>query len=147
ATTSCARERTRLMEEEAREEQKRHSLPPARTKADSLAEAAPSTPAAATKSPYRHLISSSSAKQLEPASPKSPAERSPKQPSAASPVASSDRAPASPSDKANTPKNRKELHEDLGRELAQLAEDLRNVFTSAGCFAGKHAGCKREFGV
>jgi len=64
------------------------------------------------QSPYRHLISSSStlsAKNLE-------LEAEP----------TGDRTVAS-SVKPATPKSRRELHEDLGRELEQLAKDLRNA--------------------
>jgi len=68
--------------------------------------------AAGGQSPYRHLISSSSiisARNLE-------LEAEP----------TSDRTVAS-SAKPATPKSRRELHEDLGRELEQLAKDLRNA--------------------
>ncbi|CAE7600888.1 unnamed protein product [Symbiodinium pilosum] len=64
------------------------------------------------RSPYRHLISSCStlsAKNLD----------LPTEPTG-------DRTAAS-SVKSTTPKSRRELHEDLGRELEQLAKDLRNA--------------------
>jgi len=65
------------------------------------------------KSPYRHLISSASGKRLEPPNGKSSGPEKPER-TLDSPVSA-------------TPKSRKEVQEDLGRELAQLAEDLRNA--------------------
>lgn len=67
----------------------------------------------AGQSPYRHLITpspSGSGNHLEPPNGK-PVERTGE--------------PISPA--SATPKSRKEVQEDLGRELAQLAEDLRNA--------------------
>lgn len=64
------------------------------------------------KSPYRHLISATPVLSEPPnGSPKGAAER-PR--TLDSPLSAS-------------PKSRKEVQEDLGRELAQLAEDLRNA--------------------
>eukprot|EP00913_Durusdinium_trenchii_P015029 g14095.t1 len=73
----------------------------------------------AGQSPYRHLITpspSGSGNHLEPPNGK-PVERT-------RPMAPED-GPISPA--SATPKSRKEVQEDLGRELAQLAEDLRNA--------------------